>query len=80
VRLTVDQWHTNRDVDTRYDQFGWKNDDRAFLFGRRLYTSSSVEKVVGSGEIEYRAQYLEPTRSGSLGRWSAAASVLPTRR
>ncbi len=76
VRLAVDHWHTNKDVDTRYDQFGWKDEDRAFLFGRRLYTATSVRPVVGSSEIEYRAQYLEPTRSGSLERWSAAANNL----
>lgn len=74
VRMAVDDWHKQKDVDLRYDQFGWKDEDRAFLWGRRLYCRNTVHTVVGSPEVEHRSQFLQPAPGGSLERWSAAAN------
>jgi len=76
VREAMDAWHTDNKLEMRYDQFGWKHDDNAFLCGQRLYTARNIEPTVGSDEIKTRSQYLGPTRTGSISAWSNAANSL----
>jgi hypothetical protein len=65
-------------VEKRYDQFGWKDNETAFLVGKRLYTSTQVLPATGSPTLENRAQYLAiQSRPGaSLERWQRAANKL----
>lgn len=76
VREAMDDWHNENDLEMRYDQFGWKHDETAFLCGQRLYSAVGIEPVIGSDEIKTRSQYLGPTRTGSLAAWSNAANSL----
>lgn len=77
VRMAVDEFHQNEPVQTRYDQFGWKHDDdTAFLFGDKLYTSVGPVAAVGAKEVTARTQFLGPRRNGSLAAWTDAADSL----
>ena len=76
VRKSVDKWNGERKLERRYDQFGWKEEEQAFLFGTQLYTAETVRPVIGSDEVQSRSQYLGPRRNGSIGAWSAAANQL----
>lgn len=76
VRKSVDQFNGARKLERRYDQFGWKDEESAFLFGTNLYTADSVRTVIGSDEVQSRSQYLGPRRNGSIGAWSSAANQL----
>lgn len=78
VKASVDMCMESSDLEARYDQFGWKKDETAFLLGKKLYTATQVEDATGSPTIEHRSQYLGPsTRKGaSLERWRAAANKL----
>jgi hypothetical protein len=75
VRETVDEHRRNHDSQTRFDQFGWKEDNTAFLFAEKLYRAGKVEPAAGSGEVQRRSKLLGP-RGGSLKEWSAAANKL----
>jgi hypothetical protein len=76
VRESVDMWNGERKLERRYDQFGWKDDESAFLFGTTLYTADAIKSVIGSDEVQSRSQYLGPRRNGSIGAWSHAANQL----
>jgi hypothetical protein len=76
VRNAIDMWHDQNRLDKRYDQFGWKEDETAFVYGTHLYTPTRVLPILGSQEIKQRAQWLRPRAGGSLERWSAAANSL----
>ena len=76
VRESVDMWNGARKLERRYDQFGWKEDESAFLFGTNLYTAESVRGVIGSDEVQSRSQFLGPRRNGGIGAWSSAANQL----
>jgi Domain of unknown function (DUF927) len=78
VRNAVDLWHEENDVEKRYDQFGWKDGETAFLCGKRLYTATAVTHATGSPTLEQRAQYLsvQSKKGASLERWQKAANKL----
>jgi len=78
VRNAMDFWERENDVETRYDQFGWKDGETAFLVGKRLYTPTAVEAATGSPTLEQRAQYLsiQGKKGASLERWQKAANKL----
>jgi hypothetical protein len=76
VRESVDMWNGANKLERRYDQFGWKDEDKSFLYGTNLYTAGSVRPVIGSDEVQSRSQFLGPRRNGSLGAWSGAANQL----
>lgn len=76
IRDSVDIWNKTMPTETRYDQFGWKEDNTAFLVGSRLYRRDGVSRVTGSPEVVYRAGYLQPKTGGTLAAWSNAANQL----
>lgn len=76
VRESVDMWNGANKLERRYDQFGWKDEDKSFLYGTNLYTAGAVRPVIGSDEVQSRSQFLGPRRNGSLGAWSGAANQL----
>lgn len=76
VRSAIDMWHKEHRLEKRYDQFGWKDEETSFLYGKNLYTATAVIPVIGSSEIEQRGQWLRPRPGGSLEKWSQAANAL----
>lgn len=59
----------------RYEQFGWKEDDTAFVVGNRFYAGGECKPASGSQLLSDRARMLGPKR-GSLQEWSLAANAL----
>ncbi len=76
VISSIDSYNKANRLTMRYEQFGWKDDNHAFLWGKRLYTSTSVKDVTGSDEVNIRAKELRPYPGGSLATWSALANTL----
>lgn len=61
----------------RYQQFGWKNEDTAFLVGDTLiHNTGKIERVYPGEEIEQRTKQMVPAKGGSLNEWSADANCL----
>ena len=62
---------------TRYDQFGWKDDNTAFYYAGVLYKMGGARaEASGSVEILHRSQKMRPSRQGSLANWTLAANRL----
>lgn len=78
TKAAMNDFHQQRASQVRYDQFGWKDDDRAFLYGLRLYRQDHAEPVVGSDELQVRSRdgRIGPTAKGSLAAWREAINVL----
>ena len=76
VRHQVDQYHAETTLETRFDQFGWKNENSSFLFGKMLYTSVGPVESIGAKEVSQRSQYLGPKPNGNLEAWTEAADSL----
>lgn len=76
VRHAVDDFHADNETLVRYDQFGWKNDDQSFLYGKMLYTSAGPVEAIGAKEVAVRSQWIGPRKGGSLEAWTEAADSL----
>lgn len=76
VRYQVDQFNQEHATQTRYDQFGWKNDNSSFFYGRMLYTAGGPVAAIGAKEAEARAQWIGPRPKASLHAWTEAADSL----
>ena len=74
VRESIDLFHAGRRTQVQYEQFGWKDDESAFLVGRRLYSPAAVTDVDGSPEVVKRGKDLVP--KGDLAAWTDAADQL----
>lgn len=85
VKAALDQCYQELKLQTRYDQYGWKADDTAFLYGGKLYTSHGEFTVNGNEELTIRSKWLgagvsaqgtrDPERYG-LAQWTASANAL----
>jgi hypothetical protein len=62
----------------QYEQFGWKNDETAFLYGLDLYTAKGVERVSGNAELQTRCreEWVGPCKRGSLDGWKSTVNAL----
>lgn len=70
LTLAYDRAKHRKGVLTMHEQFGWKQDDTAFLAGPYLYTDGTMERTGELlGETRVRAQWLDATASGDLGQW-----------
>lgn len=76
VRDAVDTYNAAEKLRTRYDQFGWKANETAFLYGSRLYSAGASRDMLGSEEVKERSAWLRPKANGTLSAWSAAANAL----
>ena len=73
----IDIHRNNTKDSTSFDQFGWKYNDRAFLFGPNLYTAGSVVPAIGSREVTDRvAMGVGCAPRGNLRDWRDAAQKL----
>jgi len=59
----------------QYEQFGWKDDETAFVVGSRIYVGGECKPAAGSQLLAGRAKMLGP-KKGSLQEWSVAANAL----
>ena len=76
ARHAVDDFHKNAETHVRYDQFGWKNDNQSFLYGKMLYTSIGPIEAIGAKEVETRSQWIGPKKGGNVEAWTEAADAL----
>lgn len=76
VRHAVTEFHEEEETHVRYDQFGWKNDNTAFLYGNMLYTAAGPVQSIGAKEVMARSQWIGPKKGGSLNAWTEAADSL----
>lgn len=76
VVLSIDQFNETNRLKMRFDQFGWKQDESGFLYGKNFYSPKGVDPALGSEEVRTRSQWLGPRAGGSLAKWSHAASSL----
>lgn len=74
--VSINEYNRTNRLKMRFDQFGWKNDNRHFLYGRSLYGPEGPTPVVVSDELAIRSRSLAPAVGGSLARWKAAADML----
>ena len=72
----VDWLNRDKTPAVRYEQFGWKDSETAFLWGRSLYTGSNILPASAVDEVATRGRLLNTKPGGSLERWSAAANKL----
>ena len=61
---------------TRFEQYGWKNDERGFVVGSTLYEGGEVKPAAITNLLTERARFLGPKPKGSLQEWSLAANTL----
>jgi Domain of unknown function (DUF927) len=76
VRQAVTEFHEAQGTHVRYDQFGWKNDETSFLYGKMLYTGAGPVEAIGAKEVATRCQWIGPKPKGSLHAWTDAADSL----
>ena len=72
----MDDYHQETATQTRYDQFGWKNDNTAFLFGKMLYTAAGPVTAICAKEAAECVQWLGPKPRGNIHAWTEAADSL----
>ena len=75
IALSVDAYHKERDMETQYEQYGWK-DGGTFLYGERLYTAEKTIEVSANATMRARNQWLKPKEGGSLAAWRDAINRL----
>lgn len=76
ARLIVDDFNEQSATHVRYDQFGWKNENTSFLYGKMLYTSVGPVEAIGAKEVETRSQWIGPRAKGNVEAWTEAADAL----
>ena len=78
VRGAIDLLHAQNKMTTRYDQFGWKHDNSAFLYGLDLYGPQGATRVPGSDELQVRCKedWVGPCRGGNLEVWKQTVNAL----
>lgn len=76
ARASVDHL-TNQEKDRmQFEQFGWKDGNKSFLYGDKLYTLNGPIDAACAGELRYRAQWLQPKPGGSVDGWKQAVDCL----
>jgi hypothetical protein len=79
LRESIDILTSKERARVQYEQFGWKEEETAFLVGSRLYHGGGALDIAGSPEVMHRAKSLRPggeRKRGSLAAWKAAADRL----
>lgn len=76
VREAMDKLNATAKAQIQYDQFGWKDEERAFLIGTRLYTADAVHDAPGGQEVRRRARGMGPQKGGSLAIWKDSVDKL----
>jgi Domain of unknown function (DUF927) len=77
-RSAIDLHYKTGKLTMRYDQFGWKDVDTAFLYGLDLYGPTGTVRVVGNDELQIRCRedWVGPCNGGDLDVWKQAINSL----
>ena len=75
VAQSVDCYNQEKDMETQYEQYGWK-EEHEFLYGDRLYRPERTYAVPVSSELGNRNRWLRPTPEGNLREWKRAINGL----
>ena len=78
VRGAIDLFYGANRLSVRFDQFGWKDSDNAFLFGLDLYNGVGVKRVMGNDEIQIRCKedWVGPCKGGDIEGWKQSINAL----
>jgi hypothetical protein len=78
LRGAIDLFYGANKLTMRYDQFGWKDNDTAFLYGLDLYGPAGVTRVMGNDELQVRCKedWVGPCKGGDLEGWKQAVNAL----
>lgn len=77
VRESVDKINHQQQARVMFQQFGWKDDDTAFLFGPTLYRrGGATEPAFGSEDLTKRTRYIGPAPRGKFSIWREAIDKL----
>ena len=78
VRGAIDLFYGANKLSMRYDQFGWKQDDNAFLYGLDLYGPAGTTRVMGNDELQVRCKedWVGPCKGGDLEGWKQGVNAL----
>jgi len=66
VNNAVDHFHHQRKLEFAFEQYGWKADNSAFLYGAKLYTAGSVTDANVSTELGIRNQWTVPAATSKV--------------
>ncbi len=83
VRLAIDAKHFNNAMEKSYEQYGWKAQETAFLYGAKLYTAAGTTDAAVSHELSVRNQWIGPgcnikgsPEAFGLERWKQSVNAL----
>ena len=76
ARDAVDALQAQERAKMQYEQFGWKDENKSFLYGDVLYSAEGYQPTALSNELRYRSQWLRPAPGGSVEGWKAAVDCL----
>ncbi len=76
ARDAVDALQVQERARMQFEQFGWKSENTAFLYGDVLYKDGGFEKTALSNELRHRSQWLRPSPGGSVEGWKTAVDNL----
>jgi Domain of unknown function (DUF927) len=78
VRSAVDMHYRSSKLTMRYDQFGWKDGDKSFLYGLDLYSATGTQRITGNDELQIRCKedWVGPCAGGDLDAWKQAINSL----
>lgn len=76
VRDSADVIRKRERTGMAYEQFGWKENDTAFLYGDRLYAPTERPTPAIHEELRGRCQWLRPAPGGSVDGWKQAVDNL----
>ena len=78
TRGAIDLFYGANKLTTRFDQFGWKDDDHAFLYGLNLYNGVGMRRVMGNDEIQIRCKedWVGPCKGGDIEGWKQSINAL----
>lgn len=83
VRAAIDKHHKENKVQVTYEQYGWKHDNTAFLYGPNLYTNRGIFAIPATGELKHRNTWIGPGANAKgavektgLENWKEAINAL----
>lgn len=76
VKCAIDMQYAKHQLQTRYDQFGWKDDEQNFLYGEILYSANGKQRITGNHDLQTRCQWVGIRAGSNIDAWKNAANRL----
>ena len=76
LRESADYQESVRGTMTAYENYGWKEDFREFVYGERVYRDGRFDRAVLAQSLRGRAKFLAPKRGASREGWISAAKQI----